>query len=155
MAQLPSGEIALDASFVIALVGSVRPAQRFTSVLSRGVLFAPTLGEVVYKLRQRSNVPPSATARFLQSLGTRVDVLAPRAALLFADFKALDALSTAAQQAAGVSNPKSLSFADICCLAAAQDAGLPVLTGDTQWTTLAAYGLSVAVFDFRDPTLTS
>lgn len=144
----------LDASFVVAIVQRNTSAMRFKSVLSRGVVLAPTLGEIVYKLRQVANIAPKQVALFLQSQGARAAPLEAGAALRFAAFKELDAQSTAAQQAAAAPTVKSLSFADICCLAGAAELGLPVLTGDVHWTTLGPFGLTVPVFDFRDSTVT-
>lgn len=68
----------------------------------------------------------------------------------FAALKRVDAASRRAQQAAGAPQVKSLSLADMTCLAYALEAGLPVLTGDKHWTTLSSYGLTLAVYDFRD-----
>ncbi|MHB1929779.1 MAG: PIN domain-containing protein, partial [Acidimicrobiales bacterium] len=72
----------------------------------------------------------------------------------FADLKEIDALSRADQAARGVARVKSLSLGDMCCLAHALQHNLPVLTGDQHWPTLSAHGLTLQVFDFRDPALT-
>ncbi|MGC8511948.1 MAG: hypothetical protein ACP5P1_02770 [Acidimicrobiales bacterium] len=48
---------------------------------------------------------------------------------------------------------KSLSLGDMCCLAHALEHDLPVLTGDQHWLTLGAHGLTLRIFDLRDPAL--
>ncbi len=48
---------------------------------------------------------------------------------------------------------KSLSPGDMCCLSHALERDLPVLTGDQHWLTLGAHGLTLRIFDFRDPAL--
>ena len=58
--------------------------------------------------------------------------------------------SRSAQTAAGIATPRSLSLADLTCLAYATEVGLAILTGDRHWSTLAPHGLTVATFDFRD-----
>lgn len=45
----------------------------------------------------------------------------------------------------------SLLLADLCVLGHAWSIDAPVLTGDRHWSTLAAHGLTVPVYDFRDP----
>jgi PIN domain nuclease of toxin-antitoxin system len=72
------------------------------------------------------------------------------AAMQLPELKRIDATSRATQEA--ISTPpaeiKTLSLADMCCLAV--ERGLPVLTGDKHWLTLT---LPIRVFDFRDEDL--
>lgn len=152
--MLPDGDILADASFLLALLDRLPGAVRFKDVLKRSRLTAPNLGEVIYKLRERLNVPPESTARFLRSQGVRVEPFDPASAMHFAELKDIDARSRATQEAEAVGSVRQLSLADMCCLGHAIDHALPVLTGDRHWLTLARHGLTVDVYDFRNPALT-
>lgn len=150
--SLPAGPVALDASFVVSLADGEPAAARFQSVLSRGVVSGPTLGEIVYVLHRSAAVTPEDTFAFLLGVGVDLAPFEAEAAIHFADLKTVDAAARQAQRAAGARDRdvKTLSMGDICCLAHAWQAGLPVLTGDRHWTTLRGHGLPVAVYDFRD-----
>ncbi|MHB1913141.1 MAG: PIN domain-containing protein [Acidimicrobiales bacterium] len=145
----------MDASFVLAVVQNNPDALRFKEVLRRGIIVATAFGEIVYKLAQRANTPATSTGAFLKSQGVTVEPFIPAAALHLAELKALDARCVGDQEAANAAQIKSLSFGDLCCLAHAQERGIPVLTGDRHWTTLGGYGLAVAVYDFRDRSMST
>lgn len=72
----------------------------------------------------------------------------------FAPLKRIDAASRAAQLAQGAAPVKSLSLGGLCCLAHGLEHELPVITGDRHWLTLGAHGLTLPIFDFRDPAST-
>lgn len=84
----------------------------------------------------------------------KIDDLTQSMVMRFAALKAIDDLAAVAQEEAGAHTIKTLSFADLCCLAYALERDLPVLTGDKHWLSLSVHGLAVSVFDFRDPSLT-
>lgn len=151
-APLPAGPVVFDASFVVSLADGDPDAARFQPVLSRGVVCGPTLGEVVYVLHRAAAITPEDTFAFLLGVGVRLAPFEAEAAIHFAALKTIDAAARQAQRAAGVKDRdvKTLSMGDICCLAHAWQADLPVLTGDQHWSTLGRHGLHVAVYDFRD-----
>lgn len=154
MRQLPAGDLVVDASFVLAVVDKTPSAMRFKSVLGRSRLSAANFGEVVYKLHQRANIAPRGTAGFLASQNVKIDDLTLPTVMRFAALKEIDGLAVIAQEKAGAHTIKTLSFADMCCLAHALERDLPLLTGDKHWLSLAAHGLVVPVFDFRDADVT-
>lgn len=156
MTTLPAGLIVADASFLIAVAERDPDAARFVAVLDRCEVTAVNFGEVCYKLHQKSGMSAERTTHvFTQVLKVAVKPVELNHARCFPDLKTIDAASRAAQQATGVTVIKSLSLADITCLAFAMCAGnAPVLTGDKHWTTLGPHGLRVAAYDFRDPNLT-
>jgi PIN domain nuclease of toxin-antitoxin system len=155
MAALPSGGLVVDASLLIALVDQDPAAARFVPVLTRSIVTSINMGEILYKLDQRASTPPATAERlFVQVLGVQVDSVDLAVARHFPELKRIDARSRVAQIAAGATVAKSLSLADLTCLAYAAETGLAVLTGDRHWSTLAPHGLTVAVFDFRDATVT-
>jgi PIN domain nuclease of toxin-antitoxin system len=149
---LPAGPVVFDASFVVSLADGDPAANRFQPVLSRGVVCGPTLGEVVYVLHRTAAITPEDTFAFLMGVGVDLVSFEAQAAIHFAALKTVDAAARRAQRTAGVSDRdvKTLSMGDICCLAHAWQADLPVLTGDKHWATLRSHGLPLAVYDFRD-----
>jgi len=152
---LPGDRIVVDASFLISIAEREPPAVRFVSVLKRSSISAINFGEVIYKLAQKTGVGAAATeATFCGALSVRVDAVTLVHVRHFERLKALDLVSRAAQTPAGVTPVKSLSLADLACLAYASDSALPVLTGDKHWLTLNAHGLGLSIFDYRDPALT-
>lgn len=152
---LPLTGLVVDASLLIALADQDPDAARFVPVLARSVVTSINMGEVLYKLDQRTGTPPATAEHlFTQVLGVRVDSVDLAVTRHYPELKRIDARSRAAQTAAGIAAPKSLSLADMTCLAYAEEAGLAVLTGDRHWSTLATHGLRVAVFEFRNPAVT-
>ncbi|MDR0592163.1 MAG: hypothetical protein LBG60_02665 [Bifidobacteriaceae bacterium] len=85
---------------------------------------------------------------FRATLGVLVESVGLAAARRYPRLKEIDADSRAAGRAGD--RAKSLSLADMTCLAHAWETGLPVLTGDRHWAALRPHGLPVDVFDFRD-----
>lgn len=156
MTALPAGLVVADASFLIAIAERDPDAARFTPALARCEVTAVNFGEVCYKLHQRAGMAEARTTLlFTQALKVAVRPVELDHARRFPELKAIDAASRAAQSAAGTRPIKSLSLADLTCLAFAMCAGnAPVLTGDKHWTTLVAHGLPVTAYDFRDPNLT-
>jgi PIN domain nuclease of toxin-antitoxin system len=150
--HLPDGPVLLDASFVIALFDDEDAAQPFTTVLSRAVMVSVTAGEVYYKLAARTGIDPEVVETILTDAGVSLVALPLPAARSFPTLKALDEAHRSAQRAAGDKPARPLSLADLCVLGYALHTGLPVLTGDRHWTTLAEHSLTVPVYDFRDPT---
>lgn len=156
MAKLPAGDIVVDASLLIGIATRDADALRFMSVLSRSVATSVNFGEVIYKLNQKANKSPGETEQaFRNALGVRVDAVDLAVVRHFADLKKIDAASRRAQQSDGVNPVKSLSLADMTCLAYGFESGLPVLTGDAHWSTLRVHGLNVDLYDFRDGRLTA
>jgi PIN domain nuclease of toxin-antitoxin system len=154
MPQLPDGALVVDASFLLGVLASNPEAQRFTGVLRRSHLAAVNFGEVLYKLHQRAGIGAQATAYQLRTQGVTVEAFGPVAAMHFPALKAIDAAAEAAQIAADPEcDVKHLSLADMSCLAHAMAKDLPVLTGDKHWLTLRPHGLTLDIFDFRDPAL--
>ena len=119
------------------------------------MITAVNFGEVLYKLAQAGRSAMQTEQIFL-ALGFAIDEASLPDVRLFPDLKRVDALSRAAQTKAKVASDqiKTLALADMTCLGYALHRGLPVLTGDRHWTTLGEFGLTVAVYDFRDTALT-
>lgn len=155
MSALPSTSLVVDASFLIALADQEPAASRFVPVLARSIVTSINMGEVLYKLDQRASTPPAKVEHlFTNVLGVQVDSVDLAVTRHFPELKRIDARSRSAQTAAGIAAPKSLSLADLTCLAYAKEAGLAILTGDRHWSTLALHGLTVEIFDFRDLAVT-
>lgn len=156
MTALPGGLVVADASFLIAVAERDPDAVRFVPALGRCQVTAVNFGEVCYKLHQKTGMDAARTTHvFTQVLNIDVKPVDLDHARLFPRLKVIDAASRAAQTAEGVRQVKSLSLADITCLAFAMCAGgAAVLTGNEHWTTLGPHGLSVTAYDFRDPSVT-
>jgi PIN domain nuclease of toxin-antitoxin system len=155
VAKLPSGDIVVDASLLVGIATRDQHAMRFMSVMSRSVSTSVNFGEVIYKLNQKANRTSAETEyAFRNALRVRVEPVDLAVVRHFADLKRIDASSRRAQQAAGANPVKSLSLADMTCLAFGLELTLPVLTGDAHWSTLRPHGLAVDVYDFRDRRLT-
>lgn len=155
MAKLPSGTLVVDASLLIGIATRDRHATPFTSVLARSVATSLNFGEVIYKLHQKAGSAPAQTEQaFCSALRLQVDAVDLAVVRHFANLKKIDTASRRAQQVAGVTQIKSLSLADMTCLAYGLEANLPILTGDAHWCTLKPHGLAVDVYDFRDGRLT-
>lgn len=152
--HLPDGPLLVDASFVLALLDADSDAVRFADVLSRSVITAVNLGEVLYKVESVAGLPPDEVATGLLAAGLHVDPVDTADALRFAELKRLDVTLRTAARGRGSGDrgkKRSLSLADLCCLAHAAQHEMPVLTGDRHWLVVADAGLSVHVIDFRDP----
>lgn len=155
MIALPSTSLVVDASFLIALADQEPEASRFVPVLARSIVTSINMGEVLYKLDQRaSTLPAKVEHLFTNVLGVQVDSVDLAVTRHFPELTRIDARSRSAQTAAGIAAPRSLSLADLTCLAYAMEAGLAILTGDRHWSNLAPHGLAVAIFDFRDLAVT-
>jgi len=148
---IPGGTVAVDATFLIDLFRSQSDAQKYVTVLSRSVATTVNYGEALYKLGQASTAKPAALEGALTSTGLTIADVDLRVARRFLELKDIDKKSAAAQGRAGLNPIKTLSLGDLACLGYALVHGLPALTADRHWTTLARYGLTVPVFDYRDP----
>lgn len=146
---LPQGVVVLDASFVIALLDGETAAQACAGVLARAVVSSITLGEVYAKLTQRTGIKPATIENGLRALGAQLVDFPVAAAAHFPALRAIDAARRAQQKNDG-DKAATLSLADLAVLAHAMTLGLPVLTGDRHWATLAPHGLDVDVHLFRD-----
>ncbi len=139
----------LDASYVIALLEGEPAAQAYAELLARAVLPSVTAGEVVYKVHAASGLEPATVEAGLVALGVDLVALPVAAARHFPALRAIGAARREEQRAAGERPLRVLSLADLCVLAHARHTGLPVLTGDRHWATLAPHGLDVDVHLFR------
>lgn len=153
---LPAGRIVVDASLLVGIVEGYPEALPFIPVLSRSITTSVNFGETLYKLEQLSGLNPQDVERALFGLGLEVEPFGLAAARYFNKLKSIDAASRKAQLAAKVapSKVKSLSLADMVCLSHGLDTKLPILTGDKHWCTLHKHGLTVPVFDYRNPATT-
>ena len=153
---LPAGRILVDASLLVGIVEGYPEALPFIPVLSRSVITSVNFGETLYKLEQLSGLDPQDVERALFGLGLQVEPFGLAAARNFNKLKSIDAASRKAQLAAKVApgKVKSLSLADMVCLSYGLDTKLSILTGDKHWCTLHKHGLTVAVFDYRNPSTT-
>ena len=151
-ATIPGREVLVDASLLVAILDNEPAALPFVAVLSRSIATSVNFGETLHKVEQLSGVGPRLVETALIGLGLRVAPVDIGVARHFNNLKTIDTASRKAQRAARVPTGriKSLSLADIVCLAFAIEARLPVLTGDKHWCTLRPYGLEVEVFDYRD-----
>jgi PIN domain nuclease of toxin-antitoxin system len=147
--ELPDGPLLLDASFVLAVLDADPDATRFASVLSRSVITAVNFGEVLYKVESVAGLPPDEVASELLATGLGVDPVDTADALRFAELKRVDGATRDIPRGPRGGKRRSLSLADLCCLAHAIEHGLPVLTGDRHWLTVAETGLPLHIIDFR------
>ncbi|MFB9906358.1 PIN domain-containing protein [Allokutzneria oryzae] len=143
--SLPEGPVLLDASFVLALLDGTPQAQPYADVLPSSVITSVNLGEVLYCLASLAGIDPEEATAEIQAMGIAVAPLEAEHALRFAELKRIDA---------GIRRDRGrrhgrLSLGDLCCLAFAWEEGVPVLTGDRHWTTVAEAGMPVEVIDFR------
>ncbi len=142
----------MDASFVIGVLFNEPLAVRFTDALDRASIVDINLGEVFYKVAERAPVTPAEIGGVLHAKGLQVIAARVSGAAKFAMLKKMDLehRERLRQQGWPPSDIKSLSLADIACLATALDRELLVLTGDKHWKTL---GLPLRVEDYRDADL--
>ena len=148
---VPEGAVVVDASFLIDVIRSQSDAQKFVAVLGRSVVTSVNFGEALYKLGQSSTTKPAAIERALAGTGLTIADVDVRVARRFLGLKDIDRKSAVAQERAGLGPAKTLSLGDLVCLGYALEHDLPVLTADRHWTTLVKQGLTVPVFDYRDP----
>ena len=141
------GPVLVDASFVLAVLDGDEMAGRFADVMTRAVITAVNLGEVLYKDESVAGLPPAEVAPGLRATGLVTLPVTEAVAVRFTDLRALDAKVRRRRKG----RARSLSLADLCCLGHAWEHGLPVLTGDKHWLAVVEAGLPVPVVDFRDP----
>lgn len=149
--SLPPGPIVLDASFLIALLEGEEAAQRFAPTLARGIVPSVIAGEAFYKLHTAAGIEPDQIEDGLRALGVALVDLPLAAARHFPSLKSIDAARRTEQKAARDKSIQMLSLGDLCALGYAVAHDLPVLTADRHWATLRPHGLTVEVFNFRDP----
>jgi PIN domain nuclease of toxin-antitoxin system len=117
-------ESVLDASALLALLGSEPGGDKVVQALSRGVaMSAVNLAEVVAKLAD-SGMPDEAIHATLDPLG-----------LTLIDFDRDVAFQTGLLRPA--TRSAGLSLGDRACLALAQHLSLPALTADRNWANLS------------------
>ena len=149
--MIPEGIIVVDATFLIDLFRSQPDAKKFVTVLGRSVATTANFGEALYTLGQSSTTKPATIERALTSTGLRIADVDLPVARRFLELKDIDKKSATAQGRTGMNPIRTLSLGDLACLGYALVHGLPALTADRHWTTLAKHGLTVPVFDYRDP----
>lgn len=148
--RLGDEPLLVDASFVLGVLFREPLAVRFTEALERASIVDVNLGEVFCKVAEKVQVAPKDVGAALQAKGLKVVSVRPSGAAMVPLLKKLDRelRERHRQQGWPPSDIKSLSLADVACLATALDRELVVLTGDKHWTTL---GLAARVEDYRDP----
>ena len=150
--KLGDEPLLVDASFVIGVLLRDPLALRFTAALKRASIVDVNLGEVFYKVSEKTGITPRDVGAVLHANGLNVVATGAAGAARFPILKSLDldVRQKLRQQGRSPSDIKSLSLADIACLATALDRELVVLTGDKHWTSL---GLAIRIEDYRDPNL--
>lgn len=150
--QLGEEALIVDASFVVAVLDREPLATRFTSALARASIVDVNLGEVFYKVAEKMGIAPADVGAVLHANGMKVIATGTAGAARFPTLKKLDVELRERLRQPGwpPSDIKSLSLADITCLATALERELVVLTGDKHWKLL---GLPLRIEDFRDPDL--
>jgi PIN domain nuclease of toxin-antitoxin system len=150
--KLGDEPLLVDASFVIGVLLRDPLALRFTNALEGSSIVDVNLGEVFYKVSEKTGIAPRDVGGVLHANGLKVIAPGAAGAARFPMIKKLDLdlRERLRQQGWPPSDVKSLSLADIACLATALDRELTVLTGDKHWKTL---GLAVRIEDYRDPDL--
>ena len=152
MKSIPPGRIVADASFLISVAERDQHALRFVGLLDRCEITAVNFGETCYKIEHKTGVQSSLTESTFTALGVSIVPVDVVHARCFSMLKRVDHKTRTAQ--VGQSVLRSLSLADMVCLAHGLVNDLPVLTGDRHWTTLRSHGLNIDIFDYRDPELT-
>jgi PIN domain nuclease of toxin-antitoxin system len=150
--QLGGEPLLVDASFVVAVLDREPLATRFTAALARTSIVDVNLGEVFYKVAEKMGIAPADVGAALHANGVRVIATGTAGAARFPMLKKrdLDVRAQLHQQGWSPGDIKSLSLADIACLATALERELVVLTGDKHWKLL---GLPLRIEDFRDTDL--
>jgi PIN domain nuclease of toxin-antitoxin system len=150
--KLGDGPLLVDASFVLGVLLRDPLAVRFTAALERASIVDVNLGEVFYKVSEKTGITPMDIGGVLHANGLNVISTGAAGAARFPVLKKLDLdlRERLRQQGRPPGDIKSLSLADIACLATALDRELVVLTGDKHWKSLR---LAVRIEDYRDPDL--
>lgn len=150
--QLGEESLLVDASFVVAVLDREPLATRFTAALARASIVDVNLGEVFYKVAEIMGIAPTEVGAALHANGVMVIAAGAAGAARFPMLKKIDLelRERLHQQGWPPGDIKSLSLADIACLATALERELVVLTGDKHWKLL---GLPLRIEDFRDTTL--
>jgi PIN domain nuclease of toxin-antitoxin system len=151
---VPSGEVVVDATLLIDIVRRRDPGTKYLGVLRRATVTSINFGETLYKLASFSTAPAKTIEAALVATGLSVADVDLGVTQRFVDLKAIDQKSVAAQGRSGAQRISSLSLSDMVCLGYALEHDLPVLSADVHWTTLPRHGLTVEVFDYRDPATT-
>lgn len=116
-------EAVLDSSAILGVLLSERGFEGVADVLGRSLVSVVNEAEVISVLIQKGDSAEGALS-IVRSLPYQlVDLdrdLARRAGALWREFK-----------------PRGLSLGDRCCLALAEREGLPALTSDERWASLA------------------
>ena len=116
-------KVVLDASALLALIHGEPGQEVVTSVIADASISSVNLSEVVAKLAERG-VPPDRAKQIPLAFGLDIIALTTEIAVLAGQLR----IETKAY---------GLSLGDRCCLATALGVGVPVLTTDTIWETLA------------------
>ncbi len=150
--KLGDESLLVDASFVVAVLDREPLAVRFTAALAQARIVDVNLGEVFYKVAEKMGIAPSDVGAVLHANGVKVIATGAAGAARFPMLKKLDLelRERLRQQGWPPSGMKTLSLADITCLATALERELVVLTGDKHWKLL---GLPLRIEDFRDTDL--
>jgi PIN domain nuclease of toxin-antitoxin system len=150
--KLGDEPLLVDASFVIGVLLRDPLALRFTDALERASIVDVNLGEVFYKISEKTGITPSDVGGVLHANGLKVVATGAAGAARFPMLKKLDLDLRERHRQEGwpPGDIRSLSLADIACLATALDRKLGVLTGDKHWKSL---GLALRIEDYRDPAL--
>jgi PIN domain nuclease of toxin-antitoxin system len=149
----PGGEpLIVDASFVLGVLLRQSLALRFSTALERSHIVDVNLGEVFYKMKEKVGAEPNDVGVVLHANGLQVIATGAAGAARFPMLKKLDLdhRERLRQQGWPPGDIKSLSLADIACLASALERNFVVLTGDKHWKLL---GLPLRIEDFRDTDL--
>ncbi len=112
-------DFVLDASALLALIHREPGSERVAPVMSRAVIGAVNMAEVVGKLAD-GGIPEGAIRAALGALGIH--------AIAFDEGQALEV--GLLRNRLGRSG---LSLADLCCLALAGRLGVPAMTADKRW----------------------
>jgi PIN domain nuclease of toxin-antitoxin system len=148
----PDG-VVLDANFVVSLIEVKTEARRFAPHLKQARISTINLGEAFYILRKNtSSVTEAQVEQALTGLGVTIDPVPIEVPRMFNYLKSIDKPRIKEQQKAGLTgrDVKSLSLGDLTCLGFAAHTGLPVLTGDMHWFTLARHGLTTTLINYWD-----
>jgi len=140
----PRAPLVLDASFVLAVLQRDPRTTELLDCLPGSVLLSVNLGEVFYKVYEKSGLAPTQVEPVLRAFGVDLVDLPAAAARHFPALRAIDRAARTSAKAAGA-KAGNLSLADVSVLGYARETGLPVLTGDRHWTNLRDHGLDVVV----------
>ena len=140
--------VALDASAVLAFLGREEGWEYVDPLLDGGLVSAVNLGEVLCKAAQDGS-DPTGTAEDLIGYGLRVVPFTAAHAARLPALREADRLARNGDRPVRrKAGRRSLSLADLCCLALAWESGAAAVTGDRHWLGL---DLPVTVVDYRDP----